>query len=285
MLKRHVKSVANVAESVEKKRLALTVHGSERLALAEELAALRGEWEREDFSLRLQIPEEKILIISDAHIPYHDEGVIAHAFAKAKHLQVEAIVWLGDLLDHPTYSSWGVDDLSTTHMRELDIAEGIIRMAAKIVRRQYWSLGNHEERWFRKVGNQLGMEHLARVAGLSDMLKDGTLVTSDNPSLDYHNNEWLLTHPADYSGTPLTVPSELAEKFGRNVVGAHAHHWAQGKSKSGRFIVIESGGAFAPKLVKYTNHRVTRHRTWVQGYVILDHGQATLYEGSPVPDR
>lgn len=251
--------------------------------LVERLAALRGDWEPTDYTLRVPVIEEKVLVVSDVHIPYHDEALLADALARAEMHEVEAIVWLGDLLDNPTFSPWGVDDTSTNFARELDIAEGLIREADRLpsIKRQYWSLGNHEERWFRRLGGQVNMEHLARVAGLGDMLKRGTLTISDNPTLDYHRNKWMLTHPADYAGTPLVVPGQLAEKFGRNIVSAHAHHWAMGKSPSGRYTVIESGGAFQPKHVKYTNHRVTRHRTWVQGYVLLDHGQPTLFDGAP----
>lgn len=254
---------------------------TDQVDLAARLAALRGDWTPTDYTERDEVSEECVLVISDVHIPYHDEDLLSDALIRAEVLGVEAIVWLGDLLDNPTFSPWGADDLSTNFARELDIAEGLIREAAKIgsVKKQYWSLGNHEERWFRRLGGQCNMTHLARTAGLDDLLRAGTLVVSDNPTLDYHNKSWMLTHPADYSGQPLAVPGQLADKFDRSIVSAHAHHWAHGKSPSGKYTVIESGGAFDPAKVKYVNHRVTRHRVWVQGYVILDHGRAQLFDG------
>jgi hypothetical protein len=251
----------------------------DHLDIASRLAALRGDWVRTDYTERIAVTEEKVLVISDVHIPYHDEDLLADALSRAAMENVDAIVWLGDLLDNPTFSPWGVDDLTTNFGRELEIAEGLLREAATFVGKQYWSLGNHEERWFRKLGNQCDMTHLAKVAGLGDLIKEGRLVISQNPSLDYHHKTWLLTHPADYSGQPLAVPGLLAEKFSQNIVSAHAHHWAMGKSPSGRFTVIESGGAFNPSLVKYTNHRVTRHRVWVQGYALLNQGRAQLFDG------
>src|SRR5690242_6569654 len=72
----------------------------------EQLVALRGDWAPEDFSTRLEIPEERILIIGDAHVPYHDENLLADPLCRADMLKLDAIVWLGDLLDNPTFSSW-----------------------------------------------------------------------------------------------------------------------------------------------------------------------------------
>jgi hypothetical protein len=89
----------------------------------------------------------------------------------------------------------------------------------------------------------------------------------------------MLTHPAQYGTSPLKVPGELAERFGCNIISAHAHHWGMGTSPSGRYTVIESGGLFDERLVKYVQHRVTTHRAWVRGFVLLDDGVPSLIRG------
>jgi hypothetical protein len=248
------------------------------LDLAQTLAGLRGDWQPVDQSARIQVREPRIIVASDLHVPYHDEGLIASMLERADLLKTDAIVWLGDLLDNPTFSSWGNEDLSTTFDRELGIAEGIIRLASRFVSRQYWSMGNHEMRWMRKLGYQTNMTHLAKIAGLGDLLADGRLIVSDNPTLDYRH-DWMLTHPKQYGPTPLVVPGKLAERFARNVVSAHAHHWGMGLSESGRFVVIEAGGLFEPKYVKYVQQQVTANRAWAKGYVVLNHGEPTLVRG------
>jgi predicted phosphodiesterase len=223
------------------------------------------------------VEEDNIIVASDVHIPYHNERLTAQMLGTAERRGAEAIVWLGDLMDNPTFSSWGQDDLSTTFKRELKIAEGLIRLASTIVDRQYWSFGNHEARWMRKNGEQVDMELLANMAGLSDLVRSGHLVMSDHPSLLYRD-DWYLTHPSTYGSVPLVVPGKLAELFSKNVVSAHAHHWGMGTSPTGRFTVIESGGLFNPLLVKYVQQRVTTHRQWVGGYVALDRGVPTLFQ-------
>lgn len=250
--------------------------------IASKLSTLSGDgWTPEDYSQRTRIREDRILILGDAHVPYHDPELLAEALTEARVSQVEAIVWLGDLMDMPTFSSWGQEDLSTLYTRELEMVRRIIQLAATIVPKQYWSSGNHEMRFMRRNSYHFGMKQLAMMAGLGDMLADGSLVVSDNPTLDYGpegstKRSWMLTHPASYGGQPLVVPGRVADRYQANVISAHAHHWAMGKSPSGRFTVVESGGIFKPESIQYVQHRITDHRAWTQGYVLLEHGRASL---------
>lgn len=245
---------------------------------ARELRALQPDWLPENFSERVRVQEDRVLVLGDAHIPYHDVDLLAEALDFAREARVEAIVWLGDLMDMPTFSSWGTDDLTTLYRRELELTRGVIELASEVVSRQYWSSGNHEMRLMRRNGYQFGMEELALMAGLQDLLSTGQLITSDNPTLDYSSDghDWMLTHPASYGGQPLVVPGRVADRYQVNVISAHAHHWAQGRSPSGRYTVIESGGLFKAEYIKYVQHRITDHRAWTQGYVALNHGQAHL---------
>lgn len=249
------------------------------LDIAEKLTALRGSNQPKNYSERLEIREHRILIASDVHVPYHDEELVARFIHHADEEDYEAIVWLGDLMDNPTFSSWDREDLVTTFDNELDQVEGIIRLAAEVVDVQYWSIGNHEQRWMRRMGYQGNMKHLARLAGLQDLLDEGSLVVSDNPSMDYEYGSWMLTHPKEYGSTPLVVPGKLADKFHQNVVSAHAHHWGMGTSPSGEYTVIDSGGMFEPEYVAYIQNQVTTHRAWVKGYVSLEFGEPTMHKG------
>lgn len=248
------------------------------------LASARGGWQAEDYSQRILITDRRIAIASDVHIPYHNEKLVADFLHKCQDYQIEAIVWLGDLLDHHTFSSWGRTDYTTHYTREREIARTVLEMASEIVPVQYWSLGNHEERLFRKVENQLGMEDLARLVGAQQMVEEGKLILSDNPSLDaaadsYGKPRWMLTHPAKYGSTPLVVPGELAGRYQQNVLSAHAHHWGMGTDKSGHYTVVETGGLFDPRFHQYAQHRVTGHRAWVAGWWFLIDGYPLGFRG------
>lgn len=244
----------------------------------EALAHARDGWRPQDYSARLLIPDQRIAIASDVHLPYYDETLMARFLDECADQRVQAIVWLGDLLDHHTWSSYGVTDHTTRYTRELSMLRELITLASSVVEAQYWSSGNHEDRLFRKTDHQIGMEQLAGMAGLTEMLDDGRLIISDNPTLDAFPDRtgkptWMLTHPKQYSPQPLVTPSKLAQRFGVNVLSAHAHHWAMGVDASGQHICIETGGLFEPKYHRYSQYGVTSHRAWTKGYWLLIEGK------------
>jgi predicted phosphodiesterase len=244
------------------------------------LATLREGWKPTDYSKRLRVFGDTLLVLSDAHVPYHNERLIASALERLKDAAGErTIVWLGDLLDMPTYSPWGTEDTTTMLRRELALVRGVLEVADEFCVTQYWVAGNHERRFMRRNGFEVGMAQLAGMAGLGELLADGRLVVSDNPTLDYtyDRKRWLLTHPAQYGATPLVVPGKIADQQRRHVVSSHAHHWGMGTSPSGDHTVIETGGLFDPRLIPYVNQQMTTHRAWVSGYLLLDHGVPTLY--------
>ena len=249
------------------------------LSVYDRLEMSRGGYVPTDVSQQLHIKEQRILIGSDVHVPYHDLHTVAKFFATAEMLRVDAIVFLGDLLDNPTFSTWGNEDLNTNFDTELEQVETILEIAAEYAPRIYWSSGNHEVRWMRKMSYQGGMRRLAMLAGGQKLMEAGRLIVSDNPTLTY-GADWMLTHPKQYGKVPLVVPGKIADRFQKNVVSAHAHHWGQGVSDSGKYTVIESGGLFEPRYVRYVQWQVTDHRAWVKGFVGLDHGVPTMYRGA-----
>lgn len=248
------------------------------------LAEARGDWRATDYSARRLILERRIAIASDVHIPYHDERLLAQFLRDCETHQIEAIVWLGDLLDHHTFSSWGRTDYSTNYQRERKIARTVLELAAGVVQVQYWSRGNHEERLFRKLDNQMGMLELAHLVGVGDLVESGLLITSNNPTLDAMTNrrgkpQWMLTHPAQYGSQPLVIPGKLAMRYEQHILSAHAHHWAMGVDPTGKHTVIETGGLFRPEYHEYVQYRVTGHRAWTQGYWFLLDGRPVGFRG------
>lgn len=243
----------------------------------EQLEKLRGGWIPQDYEKRILVEEKCIAILSDVHAPYHDERFLAYALEVCRRSGVEAIVWLGDLADMHLFSHFGVTDHSDDMERDLNMLGGIVELAADVVDRQYWSIGNHEERFIRHNNYRLGMTDIARLCGLEALLFSGKLIMSDNPTLDAAGGKVMMTHPKSYGRTPLVVPGQLADKFGQHVISAHAHHAAYGYSPTGNYWCVESGGCFEPSLHKYIQHSVTTHRKWSKGFVLLNGDVPSLF--------
>lgn len=233
-----------------------------------------------DYSAHPKIAERVIAIASDVHVPYHDAALVAHFVKVAQASGAQAVVWLGDLVDNMMLSRYGNTDVRSTFRDQMEQAGAVIQATAACVQVQYWSIGNHEYRWMSKMGFHGDMDMFVRMAGVGDLIDSGRLIVSDDPTLLYsHGAEWMLTHPEFYSSTPLVVPGKLAERFAKNVISGHTHHWGMSTSASGRYTIIESGGLFNPALIEYTNRKVTAHRAWTPGFVLLNDGVPSLIRG------
>ena len=101
-----------------------------------------GQWDP------VAILDSTILILADAHIPYHDTNSLRIALEYGQDIGVEGIMLLGDWIDFFSISLWIKDPRRRNIQNELDTCHtilGIIREAfpdANI----YYLLGNHEER-------------------------------------------------------------------------------------------------------------------------------------------
>ena len=93
--------------------------------------------------------QNKILVISDLHLPYHDEKAIEVALMKGKAEKVNIIILLGDLLDMYQMSQWVKDPKNPDMACEIETCREFLQLLrkefpdAEII----WKEGNHEERW------------------------------------------------------------------------------------------------------------------------------------------
>jgi hypothetical protein len=218
-------------------------------------------------------------VLSDVHLPYTDLELLSEAFEQFSDYQVDAIAFLGDLLDMPGFSTYDPVDKTLNFERDLRMLRATIEQATDVAPVVFWSLGNHERRWLRALKFFAGMQELAYMAGLQGLLDGGQLHVSDDPTLFAFGGTWMLTHPETYGRTPLVVPGQIADLYQKNVLSAHAHHWGLGRSPSGHFMVVESGGLFKPEYTEYVQRRVVPLRPWVQGYWVLRHGHPVGYPG------
>lgn len=241
-----------------------------RSIVQQEIFTALQDWEPQDFSEKLTVNTERFLVMSDMHLPKFHQDLFVKMIETLDKKHITHVFLLGDLMDMEEFSSYGVDDPTNLFRRNILLAGNMVKVIINRGVTVVWTLGNHEERFFRAVKYQLGMEDLARLAGLGEQLKHGTLIVHDNPTVHVPTGNWMLTHPKSYGSTPLVVPGLLATRFQMNVISAHAHHWGMGTNADGRFIVVESGGGFDPRLHKYIQHQVTTHRSWVPGFVTVE---------------
>jgi predicted phosphodiesterase len=116
-----------------------------------------------------EIKEEKILILSDIHIPYHSVEALELTFDWAKENQKQtkrkwdAILLNGDILDCYQLSSFDRDPRKRSFKNEIRDAKQFLKELKRVFDcKIYWKEGNHEERYSRFLKNKapelLGIE-------------------------------------------------------------------------------------------------------------------------------
>jgi hypothetical protein len=91
----------------------------------------------------------RVLVLSDTHVPFHDEAAIETALAYGETFGPDAILWNGDVLDYEAISKFDRLGPGPTVGQELACAKELF---AHVHHRfpgvpQFYKLGNHDERW------------------------------------------------------------------------------------------------------------------------------------------
>jgi hypothetical protein len=96
----------------------------------------------------LQIAGNRILLLSDIHVPYHDDSALRAALDYGRQQEVDTIVLNGDVCDFHSVSRWETDPKERDLMGELkavyQLLVGLRQGFPKA--RILWKGGNHEER-------------------------------------------------------------------------------------------------------------------------------------------
>ena len=122
-------------------------------------------------------------VLSDIHVPYHDEAALGAAVAYLRDAKIKALVLNGDWADFYAISRWTKNPKERDFKRELEQVRQLLRW----LREQFpdatfvAKLGNHEERWIHWLWQhapeisdepEMGIGHWFRFAELGIELVD-----------------------------------------------------------------------------------------------------------------
>lgn len=97
-----------------------------------------------------RLPEavKRWLLISDLHIPYHDEGAVALALDFGVRAKCDGVIILGDLLDCYQISDFNRQPDKKTLVQEIELADAFFDALALALKPKsiVWKCGNHEAR-------------------------------------------------------------------------------------------------------------------------------------------
>lgn len=103
---------------------------------------------RDTFTRPLKIKGPlKVLVLSDSHVPYHDETVLEAAIRHGVDAGCDGVYFNGDTIDCYALSRWQKDPRERDFKRECDMTREVLTEFAKYFERRWYKFGNHDERY------------------------------------------------------------------------------------------------------------------------------------------
>lgn len=215
------------------------------------------------------------LVISDLHIPYHDDGFINEAIMAARYWDISRFIIAGDFMDGNQFSKRG-HRLGYQRKWQDDalIGEGVIRVLEEAFPDGGLVLSGNHDKWFE--GNFKGHADAdflyARLFRSSDRVEWTHFEQAEVVS---GGNTFQVLHGSNYSGAnPLGVGQKHAANFGCHIIMGHQHHACEGRSHSGNLQVVCMGGMHDPAKLAYLHESPRTNPRATQSYVILKDGYA-----------
>jgi len=177
----------------------------------------------------VEVEAQKVLLLNDIHIPYHDKGGLTTALKHAKDRKVDTVILGGDFADFYSCSFWEKDPRSRNLKDEIVQVREFMRILragfpkAQIVAK----LGNHEERWERylkvKAPEVLGMEEF-EYSKILHLEKHGISLVSEKRAISLgklfvaHGHEW-----GEGISSPVNPARGFFMRAKASMIGGHYH--------------------------------------------------------------
>lgn len=225
------------------------------------------------YGLRRKIYETRVLVASDAHLPYLDPSLLTMMRATIREFNIQCVLWLGDLFDCHQYDHLSGRDHRIVWKQEKQVIVDLLMLINEDLEKtsgyQMISRGAHDHLWIKRRGGATDMRSLVRNLdpAIATLMQEGRISIADNPTLEGIPNAqgemtWIFTHPLQYVSTAFQTPNELAQREQKNCIAAHAHHFDAALNPSSQFWTVEAGGIFKPKVSRYVPAVAKDVNTW-----------------------
>lgn len=225
--------------------------------------------------------DTNVIVAADFHGPFWDRKLESCMYKVAKEYGVKTLLIPGDFFDCDNYTSFLKLTYIETFQQEIKHMKTLMNRLGANFKMVSFCRGNHEKRWLQMNKGLVNIENLFSLLK-SDANYQVTL--DDHITLISGSEEWLLAHPSNFSPSPLSVASRLADKHHMNILSAHGHQFAQGYDKSGEFQIVDGGGMFDVQQIEYLRN-TTCYPSVHSGFYLIQDGDAYPFPGKNVNGR
>jgi len=174
-----------------------------------------------------EITCEKMLILSDAHIPYHDAEALEAALAIGEDAEVDCVLLNGDWADCFSVSFWEKDPSKRDFGQEIeDVLQSLEHLRGRFPDQQIvWKLGNHEERYIRymtmKAPELLGVPKF-KFENIFEFDQFGIDLVDGKMPIQFQ--DYTIVHGHEFWGGGGVFPAKsFFQKTKVNTISAHLH--------------------------------------------------------------
>lgn len=228
----------------------------------------------------LTIPHANALVFGDLHTPHHNVDMIRRAiFVTRKFFPwIEDVILHGDTWDFTSISRHPKDQPPEDLTKAINLGGDIIRTVCNHFSHAWFTNGNHDARVGLKLDAPWTLEHTISAA-LGRNWPQHCQMHITNFDYVLMNSEdgdplknWMVGHPAHYSGQGGKTPADIADLEQRNVATGHNHLVGMSQSKSGRFCGVDVGHSTDPDFHYYVKRKMTKYARWNAGFLVISGG-------------
>lgn len=219
-----------------------------------------------------KIIANRLLILSDIHIPYHSLSALTCTFDYAKKEKPDAILLNGDTLDFFGLSRFVKDPKARSFAEELRAFKEFMDVLKKTFNAKvYFKLGNHEERYFHflwmKAHEIVGVEEFeleniikARAEGI-EIIKDKRIIKAGDLN---------IIHGHEFGGSvfsPVNIARGLFLRGKVSAIQGHNHQTSEHteSNMNGEIMTTWSVGCLSE-----LNPAYLPINKWNHGFAIID---------------
>ena len=220
-----------------------------------------------------------LLVISDIHLPYHDEKALELAIGYGVKHNADAVLINGDLMDFHRLSRYVKDPRSRELSEELQTAREFFTMLRQAFPTQhiYFKLGNHEERYehylILKAPELLGVTKFT-LSELLDLDDYGVKVIDDKRIVMAGKLPIIHGHEA-FGGASVNPARTLYLRAKSSSLAGHNHRTSEHTEKD---IHGEMSTTWSTGCLSELNSRYMPVNNWNHGFAFIEIDADGLFE-------
>ena len=219
-----------------------------------------------------KLPNGRILVLSDIHIPYHDDKALSAALDYAETIGIDHILLLGDICDFFAVSRWQKNPEERNLSQELMFTRQFLQhLRERFKGRIIYKIGNHEERWesymYTKAPEICGVADF-EIYNLLNFAKYGVEEVKGRQKIKAGKNLTLIHgHELFGSAAPVNFARTLQTNLGVCAIAGHRHTTSQHcfKSADNKYIHCWSLGCLCDLEPEYAVLN-----KWNHGFMIIE---------------